>query len=450
MRIIATISAAVLLGLVILTCSERLSSPDQPGPDPNPPVVRTPAELTAQETDLLGSCNKFGLNLFREVVANTPPTDNVFISPLSVSYALGLCYDGANGETRDAIGGTLQLAGLSLEELNQAYHDLTEILVYADPVVDFRVANSFWSRQGKAIQPEFIDLAKTYFDARVEEINFQAPWAADTINAWVEDATNGKITDMVKPPIRGDIVAMLFNAIYFKGSWMFPFDTDDTRTETFRLADGAETECRMMFKDQGDCQMPGPSYPSNPFDTETDTNITWYQDEEVCVLGMPYGAGDYRMSIVLPKRGWNPPVSDTISIEDVIAGLTYEKWTTWLNGHTPDRFDLGLPRFKFGYEVGLDSVLKTLGMEIAFDGERADFSNLFSDGIGWIDEVKHKTFVQVDEKGTEAAAVTQVIFIESMPPQMICDRPFLIVIHEDVSGAILFMGRIANPVWEEE
>jgi len=451
MRTFATISAAVLLGLLILHCSERPLSPDQPGPDPNPPVVRTPAELTGQETSLLGKCNKFGLNLFREVVAGTPPTDNVFISPLSVSYALGLCYDGANGETRDSIGATLQLAGLSLEELNQAYHDLTEILVYADPLVDFRVANSFWSRQGKAIQPAFIDLAKTYFDARVEEIDFQAPWAADTINAWVEDATNGKITDMVKPPISPAVAAMLFNAIYFKGSWMFPFDTADTRTETFRLADGTETECRMMFKNQEDCQMPGPSYPSDPYDTQTDTNITWYQDEEVFVLGMPYGAGDYRMSIVIPNRWSGYPDNDpTRSIDDVIAGLTDEKWTTWLDGHTPYRFNLSLPRFKFGYEVDLSEVLKALGMEIAFDGGRADFSNLFSDGVGWIDKVKHKTFVQVDEKGTEAAAVTQVIFIDSMPPQMICDRPFLIVIHEDVSGAIIFMGRIANPVWEEE
>jgi serpin B len=205
-----------------------------------------------------------------------------------------------------------------------------------------------------------------------------------------------------------------------------------------------------MFKDQEDCQMPGPSYPSNPYDTETDTNITWYGDEEVFVLSMPYGAGDYRMSIVLPNPGWNWPVSDTISIDDIITGLTDEKWSTWLGGHTPYKFNLGLPRFKFGYEVDLSQALKTLGMEIAFESGRADFSNLFSDGVGWIDKVKHKTFVQVDEKGTEAAAVTQVIFADSMPPQLICDRPFLIVIHEDVSGAIVFMGRIANPVWEEE
>jgi serpin B len=442
---------AALLGFSVIYCTDRLSQPSQPVPNSNPPVVRTPAQLTSQETTLLASCNKFGLNLFREVVANTPATDNVFISPLSVSYALGLCYNGAKGPTRDSIAATLQLAGLSVEELNKAYHDLTEILVYADPEVDFRVGNSFWSRQGKAIQPEFVDVAKTWFDARVEEIDFQAPWAPDTINAWIDRATNGKIKEMVKPPISSDIAAMLFNAIYFKGTWMFPFDTADTKPASFHLADGSTTQCRMMHKNQEDCQMPGSSYPSNPHDMGTDTNITSYEDLDVVVLSMPYGAGDYRMSIVLPNRWWGYASNDsTKSIDDVIAGLTDEKWSTWLGAHTPFEFDLGLPRFKFGYEVSLTSVLKTLGMQIAFEAGRADFSNLFADGVGWISEVKQKTFVQVDEKGTEAAAVTQIIFEDSIPLPMICDRPFLIVIHEDVSGAILFMGRIANPVWEDE
>ena len=156
------------------------------------------------------------------------------------------------------------------------------------------------------------------------------------------------------------------------------------------------------------------------------------------------------MSIIIPNRMEGYPNNDsTKSIDDVIAVLASTTWGTWSSGGTVGKFDLGLPRFKFGYSTGLTDILKSLGMDIAFDPGRADFSNLFTDGVGWIDEVKQKTFVQVDEKGTEAAAVTQVVFAESSPPEMICDRPFLIVIHEDVSGAILFIGRIANPVWEE-
>jgi serine protease inhibitor len=443
----------VLPVILAVNCTDRptvgVQVSSEPIVEPQPdPTGRTTAQLTTQETSLLVSCNKFGLNLFREVVANTPATDNVFISPLSVSYALGLCYDGANGETRTAIGNTLQIAGLSIEEMNKAYHDLTEILVNADPVVDFRVANSFWSRQGKAIQPGFVDLAKTWFDARVEEIDFQAPWAADTINGWVSEATNDKIKKMVKPPINPNTAAMLFNAIYFKGTWMFPFDTVDTHAGTFYLADGTTTSCRLMVKNQEDCQQ-GDTASRN---TWTDTNITWYQDDEVIVLSMPYGKGDYRMSVVIPNR--RDQLTDqedpSKSIDAVISHLTYEKWSSWLAGDTPYEFTLELPRFKFGYEVGLSDILKSLGMQIAFDAGRADFSNLFSDSVGWIDEVKQKTFVQVDEKGTEAAAVTQVVFGDGYTPPLVCDRPFLIVIHEDVSGAILFMGRIANPVWEEE
>jgi len=156
------------------------------------------------------------------------------------------------------------------------------------------------------------------------------------------------------------------------------------------------------------------------------------------------------MSIIIPNRWQHFPNYDTAkSIDDVILGLTPEKWAIWVFGQTPEKFNLGLPRFKFGYEIGLTELLKTLGMEIAFSPAMADFTNLFVDGVGWIDEVKQKTFIQVDEKGTEAAAVTQVGFADSVPLPHICDWPFLIVIHEDNSGAILFMGRIANPVWED-
>lgn len=441
MRIYVLFIPLVMLVLSSLQCSDQPSDSRSESP-----VYRTTAELTSQEISVLTSSNKFGLNLFREITAQTPATENIFFSPLSASYALAMCYNGANSDTRKAIGSTLELPDLSPEEINQAFHDATRILVQADPLVDFRSANSFWSRKGKAIQPAFINIANTYYDARVEEIDFQAPGAPDTINSWVSRATNGKITVMVKPPISPDIAAMLFNAIYFKGNWMYPFDTADTRNAPFHLADGSEVQCRMMHLDQKDCLI----QLSGVYQPVTDTNITYYEDSEVFVLGMPYGRGDFRMSIIIPNRWYGYPNNDTTkSIDDIIAGLTLEKWAVWTSGRTPFEFILGLPRFKFGDEIGLTKLLKILGMEIAFIPEMADFSNLFADGVGWIDDVKQKTFIQVDEKGTEAAAVTQVTFADSAPWPIICDRPFLIVIHEDNSGAILFMGRIANPVWED-
>jgi len=396
--------------------------------------------LTQNESGLLESANKFGLNLFREVAHSSPDTGNVFISPLSVSYAFGICYNAADGETRDAIGATLQLAGLSVVEMNEAYRDVTRILTRTDPLVTFSVANSFWSRLGKQIQPDFIAMAQDYYDSRIEEIDFQQPWAADTINAWVSQATNGKITEMVKPPIDPSTAAILMNAIYFKGNWMFPFDTAHTRLDTFHLADGSEAQCDMMwlFEDEHAVQV-------DEYTIEPDTNATYFGNEQLQAVSLPYGRGDYRMTIIMPNTWMNP----NLTVDDLIDQFTWENWNSWLAGLRPAEFVIGLPRLKFGYEVKLNQMLQALGMEIAFDPNRADFSNMFIDGVGWIDEVKQKAFVQVDEKGTEAAAVTQVIFADALPPILVCDRPFLIVIHEDVSGAILFIGKIANPVWEE-
>ncbi len=426
-----------LAGAMIVQCSSS-PMPSQPGPNPTPPPGRMPAEFTATETNLLESANKFGLNLFREIAQNSGNTENVFISPLSVSYALGLCYDGANGETRDAIGATLEMSGLSLQEMNEAYRDVTQVLTRTDPLVDFQTANSFWSREGKAIQPEFIDLAQTYFDARAEEIDFMAPWAADTINAWVSNATKGKITEMVKHPI-GSPAAILMNAIYFKGNWMFPFDTADTRAVPFYLADGSETRCDMMYLTEEDH-----SYQVDPQRIAPDSNATAYTDDHVLAVSLPYGRGDFRMTII-GANAWSHP---EYTIDSVVSRFTYENWNQWLSGLRPTGFEIGLPKFKFECETNLKEVLMALGMEIAFDPNRADFSNLFSDGIGWLDKAKQKAFIQVDEKGTEAAAVTQMVFVDSMPQNLYCDRPFLIVIHEDVSGAILFIGKIAEPVWE--
>jgi serine protease inhibitor len=436
-RVLTVIVA--LLVTTLVQCSDS-SQPSQPKPEPTP--QRSVSELTTQELGLLASTNEFGLDLFREIVRHTPNTDNVFISPLSVSYNLGLCYNGAKGETRDSIATTLNAAGLSVDELNQSFHDLTDILTQADPLVQFKTANSLWSRQGKAIQDAFTEAARTYYDARVEEIDFQAPWAADTINAWVSKATNGKITKMIEPPIEASVAAILMNAIYFKGNWMFPFDTANTKDDTFHLADGSQAACRMMFLGELDHAIQ-----VTPDETAPDTNATFYANSYLHAVSLPYGRGDFRMTIIMPRPFWDHP--STLTIDDVIDSLTWDNWLTWVAGLRTSEFTVRLPRFKFGYEVTLNDALKALGMSIAFSPLEADFSNLFVDGVGWIDEVKQKSFIQVDEHGTEAAAVTQAVFVDAMPPEIICDRPFLIVIHEDISGAILFVGKIANPVWEE-
>ena len=405
------------VGLICLQCSKS-TEPEGPGP----PVYRTPAELTTAEKSLVESSNQFSFKLFREITDRADPDSNIFISPLSVSYALGMAYNGAAGETRDQMADAMEINGLTIEELNQSYRGLTDILTHLDPNVIFNIANSIWYRKypPKEIVPSFIETSRTYFDALVREIDFQAPWAADTINNWVYQNTNGKIDDIIKPPIPIDLAMIIMNAIYFNGAWSHLFDSAETRDATFTLRDGSTTACRMM--------------------TREDT-VKYFSNELFQAIDLPYGDGSFSMTVLLPK----PPVT----VDDLIGEMTDENWTAWLAGFSDVEMQIGLPKFKFEYETGLDSMLVAMGMEKAFIPYAAEFYNMFADSVGWIDTVKHKTFIQVDENGTEAAAVTIIVFFDSMPPNMIVDRPFLFVIHEHESKTILFMSKVVNPVWAE-
>jgi serpin B len=422
---------------ILTACSDNATEPllsdrNQPGPS------RTPQELTQTEKELVAACNEFAFKLFTGVIEDSDAAENVFISPLSVSYALGMTYNGANGDTRDSIANVLEVAGIDDAELNQAFHDLTAILTQSDAQVTVELANSIWSSEGKAIVPDFTDICSDYFDAHVESVDFTQQTTIDKINAWVSESTHGKITKMVAPPLSRDIVMMLFNAIYFQGSWRFPFDTADTREATFLTAGGQEAPCDMMYLSEEDHVM---ETASNRIVPDTAATYAAVHSRGIEIVSLPYGSHGYRMSIVVPH--------DSVELNTAINALSTAEWNDWQSELHPARFHLSLPKFKFEYETGLDEALKALGMDIAYDAGRADFSRAFADGIGWIDEVKQKAFVQVDEKGTEAAAVTEVMFADSLPPAVVADKPFLFVIHEIDSGAILFMGRIAQPVWQE-
>jgi serpin B len=212
---------------------------------------------------------------------------------------------------------------------------------------------------------------------------------------------------------------ILMNAIYFKGTWTHLFDTADTRDDVFHLPDGSTTPCRMM--------------------TLEDT-LRYFQTDLFQAVELPYGDESFSMTILLPKYSH--------TVDDIIGQLTADNWAVWMSSFSEIEMPIHLPKFKFEYEKSLKDILITMGMGLAFT-PAADFSNMFTDGIGWIDKVKHKTFVQVDEEGTEAAAVTIVIMIDSAVPGMYINRPFLFVIHERDTGAILFMGKVADPVWED-
>jgi len=257
----------------------------------------------------------------------------------------------------------------------------------------------------------------------VRAMNFADPNAAKIINGWVYDNTNGKIEEIVDDPINPMIVMFLINAIYFKGTWTYQFDEDSTKDTLFTLPDGTKKPCKMM---------------------EQRGFYKHFSNDDFQAIDLPYGDGDFSMTIFLPNLNTD--------IDSLIAEFDPENLNYWLSRFSSDSGDIFIPKFKLEYELGLNQVLKTMGMEIAFNPGLADFSKMYRGGGVWIDTVKHKTYVEVNEEGTEAAAVTSVEMREVSidPPdfRMRVDRPFIFLIRENVSQTILFIGKIVEPTLE--
>ncbi len=406
-----------LAGLITLIAISCHGDPMGPGSPPSL-ITELPRSLSQAELDLIEAGNAFALKLFREIDAQEAATANIFVSPLSVSMALGMTYNGAAGETQQAMAQTLEFQGLNLDEVNQGYRDLIDLLFGLDPQIEWQLANSIWYREGFSVEPSFLDVNRTFFDAQVEALDFSAPGAADVMNQWVSDGTNGRIEEIVDDPIDPLTVMFLINAIYFKGDWRHQFDRDLTRDAPFTLLDGSEvTTPTMSHEDAVDVRTGG--------------------DDLVRVLEMPYGGDAFTMMVVLPHRD--------VSLQSVVEALDTERWASWIADLYANELFVEMPKFSFEYEISLEDVLTSLGMGVAFT-EAADFSKINPLGGLFISEVKHKTFVQVDEEGTEAAAATSVeMGFTSGPGRFVIDRPFLFAIRERLSGTILFMGRMVDP-----
>jgi len=386
------------------------------------PITRSEKrQLNEQEVQLIASDNRFGIKIFKELALSAQDS-NIFISPLSISLALGMTLNGAAGETRTAMEKTLELHGLTQDQINQSYLNLMTLLTQLDPNVIFKIANSIWMSDALAFEKEFIDINRHYFKARVEVLNFADPNSVSIINQWVADQTNGKIKNMIKQ-INLDDIMFLINAIYFKGIWTYQFDPKLTEEGQFYQPSGQVIPCKFMKQER---------------------EFLYQHDEQVQSVDLPYGEGDFRMAVMLPKAGY--------SINQIISQLSDEEFFQWLNRFQSRKGILELPKFKISYEKNLNDVLKSLGMAIAFSGAEADFTNLFSGpGNAFISLVKHKSFVQVDEEGTEAAAATSVTMsrtsIGNDDFYMRADRPFLFVLYDNYSKTILFLGKITEPLW---
>ncbi len=393
------------VALLALQCTRDYSV------EPAPFQVR---ELTPLEKKLTQAGNGFGLKLFA-ALARQEANKNVFISPLSVALALGMAYNGAAGSTEQAFRTTLELGDLPAEEVNGSFRSLIDFLLQLDPSVMVEIANSVWCRLGFTVEQEFMRLNRTYFGADVQTLNFDSPGAPATINAWVKDKTHGRISAIVD---RIDPRTMLYliNAIYFKGTWTRKFDPALTQDDVFTAADGTRLPCRLMSQEG---------------------EFSYFEDEEVQAIDLPYGNRMYSMVVLLPKDGG--------AVARLAGDVDAEKWAAWMGRFATRKGYVQLPKFRLEYEAGLRPVLSALGLAEAFT-DTANFTRINRQGGLCITEVKHKSFVEVDEKGTEAAAVTAaVIGVTSVDPGffvMRVDRPFLFAIRERHSGTILFIGKV--------
>jgi serpin B len=404
----------ILLPGTMTGCSSGQHN-DSPGTD---------IKLDEKSTEIVDSDNRFGFNLFGPLVENSEAGANLMISPLSISSALSMALNGANSDTRSEMEQVLSSNGFTTDDINSAYQKLIPALRNCDTSVDLDIANSIWIRESFQVLDKFTETNNDYYDAEVTRLPFDNN-AVNRINDWVGRKTHDKIQKMVTSIDPNDVMYLL-NAIYFKGSWAEKFDSDATQSKPFTLSDGNTVNVPMMRKNQ---------------------KLSYLATNNFRMAAFPYGREKFRMLVILPNEG--------VPTTEILQSLDNDSWQTYLKGMSqPVELDVWLPKFTFSWETNLNDVLASLGMPKAFSKSEADFTNINSKGGLYISKVKHKTFIEVNEEGTEAAGATSVaIGVTSVGPGNTlvlfhADHPFLFFITEEDTGAILFMGQMANPTIE--
>ncbi|QRN86188.1 serpin family protein [Clostridia bacterium] len=374
-----------------------------------------PSEVTVNEELSLANTS-FSFDMLR--MLNKEEEDgNVLFSPLSISIALSMALNGSQGETRDEMVEMLSYQELDMNSINQSYADYQNYLDNHKGDTELYLKNSIWIREGEEIKTDYLDVIAKQYLARLDYLDFNDPDSATAINNWIEEATKGKISDMIAPPLPSDAVAYLINAIYFKGDWAEQFDKDSTFDAEFYKQNGQTSTVKMM----------------------NDKRTVWYmENENMEAVRIPYVDENRSMIILLPK--------ETDYIDNLINRLDEKIFSTILESfYEVDDMILQIPKFEMEYGTkNLNQSLKNLGMNIAFTSD-ADFSGM-RDGL-YISNVLHKAFIEVNEQGSEAAAATVVDLKETAmesPKKFRADRPFLFLIYDEDSNSILFLGKYSE------
>lgn len=365
---------------------------------------------------------QFAFELFSNVFSEEAKGEDksFMVSPFSLSMALAMTWNGAAGETKTAMQETLKMGNYSDDDFNGYYKKLKEALLKTDPSTQLSIANAIFTNKFITIKPNFIKTNTDYYHATVQPVDFSLPTTKDIINRWASDNTNNLIKEIIDKTNADDLMYLL-NAIYFKGIWTTKFDAKNTSKKAFLTENGTKRTVDMMSQT---------------------AKFNYTEDEIMQVVQLPYGNQAFSMLVLLPQSGKKQT--------DVVSALqNKEYWGKTRTALRQAEVVLSLPKFKTEYSIKLNEVLGKMGMGVAFDPYKADFSRM-SEISAFISFVKQDTYISTDESGTEAAAVT-VIGMEMTSaapgPQKVifnADRPFIYVIQENSTGAILFMGAVKD------
>jgi len=385
---------------------------------PNETYVRLADETNytvERLSSLVDSLNDFSFNFYQKI--SNDSNENIFFSPYSIFVALSMAYEGASGNTATEMQSILNI--LQNDSATRgSFGRLYNLLNQKQDGYTISTANAFWAQQNYQFLPEYISILKSYYVAEANELDFSKNVeAAETINAWIEQQTNYKIKDMIDSGALSDLTRLvLTNAIYFKGLWENQFDPEDTFETDFKTTSDETVKANMM--------------------SLSDIEFNYAETNDLQILKLPYKGKDLSMIIILPKE-------NNVSIaESALSSVNLANWNSSLR---EIEIEVNIPKFKFETEYNLNDILTDMGMTDAFTGA-ADFSGMDGTKSLFISDVLHKAFVEVDEKGTEAAAATAVIVAMSAVTNMFnADHPFVFLIQHEETGAILFMGKVMNP-----
>ena len=417
------------------TSDTDTGEPTNPTDDPTDPAGQEEGNWEAKykkadehaaevSKDVVKANNDLGMKMFSKLAA-AEKGKNMMISPLSISIAMAMSTNGATDENLDEMKEVLGFGEMELGNVNEQFKHLIASLVAADKDLALEIANSVWMREDFSldVKAAFTEVLKDFYDAEV----FAESFTAENINAWVSEKTHGKIEEIVKE-ISANTVMYLINAIYFKAAWTTAFNEENTREGVFTLSDGTETKADFMSFSEAE---EAPEF----FSFSSD----WGDSDGYAVVRIPYGRGVFAFYGIVPNYDNNT------NVDDFIAKIAEKGFDHYISELTEKEFPLELPKFKFEYEKSLVEIFKELGMEKAF--VEGGFHNIAeAPHDPFISDILHETFIEVNEAGTEAAAVTAVEYGEkAMPGGFYANRPFVFVIRDDRTGSILFIGKVENP-----